>query len=183
MNPTAFLLLLLLPIVAANRLILPDTCSFDGATDGTFSVPVVECTLSTPFLIKKQQTIINEGTPRHELQTAPETRRAIVPDDILKTSNLKLTSSKGRCQNKNEGKNSTSECPFIFFFLLFLSIRSILISTNLPIPSSFYPFLFLHLIKTVVVDRSSHLLLNQSLKLNPFYSIKTKRLAKEQEQL
>ena len=117
--PIAFLLLFLLPTVAANRPILLDTCSFDGATDGTFSVPVVECALSTPFLIKKQQTIINEGTPRHELQTAPETRRAIVPDDILKTSNLKLTSGKGRCQNKNEGKNSTSETTPSFFFFFF----------------------------------------------------------------
>ena len=107
MIPIAFLLLLLLPTVAANRPILPDTSSFDGATDGTFSVPVVECALSTPFLIKKQQTIINEGTPRYELQTAPEIRHAIVPDDILKTSNLKLTSGKRRCQNKNEGKNLT----------------------------------------------------------------------------
>ena len=121
MIPIAFLLLLLLPTVAANRPILPDTSSFDGATDGTFSVPVVECALSTPFLIKNQQTfIINEGTPRHELQAALETCRAIVPVGTLKTSNLELTSGKGRCQNKNEGKNSTSETTPSFFFLFFI---------------------------------------------------------------
>ena len=120
MIPIAFLLLLLLPIVAANRPILLDTCSFDGATDGTFSVPVVECALSTPFLIKNQQTIINGGTSRHELQAAPETCPAIVPDGTLKTSNLKLTSGKGRCQNKNEGKNQQRNDPpflFLFFFV------------------------------------------------------------------
>ena len=116
MIPIAFLLLLLLPTVAAKRPILPDTSSFDGATDGTFSVLVVECALSTPFIIKNQLTfIINEGTPRNELQAAPETPHAIVPDEILKTSILKLTSGKGRCQNKNEGKNSTSETTLPFF--------------------------------------------------------------------
>ena len=128
MNTIAFLLLLLLPILAANRPILLDTCSFDGATDGTFSVPVVECALSTPLLIKNQQTfILNEGTSRVELQAAPETLHAIVLDGTLKTSYLKLTSGKGRCQNKNEGKNSTSETTPSFFFFFFY-FRSILIS-------------------------------------------------------
>ena len=107
MKLIAFLLLLLLPIVAANRPILLDTCSFDGATDGTFPVPVVECALSSLFLKNQQTFIINEGTPRVELHAAPETCRTIDPGDILKTSNLKLTSGKRRCQNKNEGKNLT----------------------------------------------------------------------------
>ena len=128
MNPTAFLLLLLLPIVAANRLILPDTCSFDGATDGTFSVPVVEYTLSTPFLIKNQQTIINGGTSRHELQAASETCPAIVPDGTSKTSNLKSTNGKGGCQNKNEGKNQLAKRP-PFFSIFFVSSIDIIFST------------------------------------------------------
>ena len=98
MNPIAFLLLLLLPTIGANRPILPGTLSFDGATDGTFLVHVGYA-LSTPLLLKNQQIIIlYGGTPRHELQAAPGACHAI--------SNLKLTNGKGRCQNKNEGKKS-----------------------------------------------------------------------------
>jgi len=37
------------------------------------------------------------------VHAAPGACHAIVPDEILKTSNSKLTSGKGRCQNKNEG--------------------------------------------------------------------------------
>ena len=129
MNPTAFLLLLLLPIVAANRLILPGTCSFDGATDGAFSVPVVEYALSTPFLIKNQQTIINGGTSRYELQAAPEACPAIVPDGTLKTSNLKSTNGKGGCQNKNEGKNQLAKRPSFLFSIFFVSSIDINFST------------------------------------------------------
>ena len=129
MKIIAFLLLLLLPTICENRPILPGTRPFDGATDGTFSVPVVRYALSTPLLIKNQQTfILNEGTSRVELQAAPETRHEIVLDDTLKTSYLKLTSGKGRCQNKNEGKNSTSETTPSFFFFFFY-FQSILIST------------------------------------------------------
>ena len=106
MNPIAFLLLLLLPTVAANRPILLDTCPFDGATDGTFSVPVVEYTLSTPLLSKKQTIILNGGTPRRKLQAAPGARPATVTDGTFKNSNLKLINGKGRCKNKNEGKKS-----------------------------------------------------------------------------
>ena len=118
MNPIAFLLLLLLPTIAAKRPILPGTRSFDGATDGTFSVPVVRYALSTPLLIKNQQTIILKGgTPRHDLRAAPGARHATVTDDTLKASNL--NNGKTRCQNKNEGKNLTDARPpcFLFFFL------------------------------------------------------------------
>ena len=109
MNPIAFLLLLLLPTVAANRSILPDTCPFDGATDGTFSVPVVEYTLSTPLLLlSKKHIILNGDTSSHKLQAALGARHATVTDGTFKRSNLKLFYVKGGCQNKNEGKNSTS---------------------------------------------------------------------------
>ena len=106
MHPVAFLLLLLLPTVAANRPILLDTCPFDGATDGTFPIPVVVgYTLSNP-LIKKQKSIILNGTPRRKLQVAPGARPATVTDGTFKKSNLKLDNGKGRCKNKNEGKKS-----------------------------------------------------------------------------
>ena len=105
MNPIAFLLLFLVPTIGANRRILLDICSFDEATDGTFSVPFAGCALSTPLLIKNQKTIIlNGGTPRHELQAAPGARHAIVTDGTFKISNLKLINGKGGCPNKNEGK-------------------------------------------------------------------------------
>ena len=105
MNPIAFLLLLLLPTIGANRPILPGTLSFDGATDGTFLVHVGYA-LSTPLLLKNQQIIIlYGGTPRHELQAAPGACHAtIVTDGTFKISNLKLINGKGRCQNKNEGR-------------------------------------------------------------------------------
>ena len=105
MNPIAFLLLFLLPTVAANRPILLETCPFDGATDGTSSVPVAGYTLSNP-LIKNQKSIILNGTPRRKLQAAPGARPATVTDGTFKMSNLKLTYGKGRCKNKNEGKKS-----------------------------------------------------------------------------
>ena len=143
MNLTAFLLLLLLPIVAANRLILPDTCSFDGATDGTVSVPVVEYALTTPFLIKNQQTIINGGTSRHELQAAPRARHTIVTDGTFKISNFKLTNGKGRCQNKNAGKNPTSETTPHFCLLLFLSSIDINFSRTNQLHLLSIPFYFL----------------------------------------
>ena len=109
MNPIAFLLLLLLPTIGENRPILPGTRSFDVATDGLFSVPVVRYALSTP-LIKNQQTIIlKRGTPRHDLRAAPGARHATVTDDTLKASNL--NNGKTRCQNKNEGKNLTLDPP------------------------------------------------------------------------
>ena len=107
MNPIAFLLLFLLPTVAANRPILLDTGCFDGATDGTFSVPVVEYTLSNPLLEKNQKSIIlNGGTPRRKLQAAPGARPATVTDGTFKNSNLKLINGYGRCKNENEGKKS-----------------------------------------------------------------------------
>ena len=106
MNPIAFLLLLLLPTVAANRPILLETCPFDGATDGTFSVPVVEYTLSTPLLEKNQTIILNGDTPRRKLQAALGARRAVVTNATLNISNLQITNGKGGCQNKNEGKKS-----------------------------------------------------------------------------
>ena len=109
MNPIAFLLLLLLPTIGGNRSILPGTRPFDGATDGTFSVPVVRYALSTP-LIKNQQTIILKGgTPRHNLRAATGARHATVTDGTLKASNL--NNGKTRCQNKNEGKNLTLDPP------------------------------------------------------------------------
>ena len=110
MNPIAFLLLLLLPTIAAKRPILPGTRSFDGATDGTFSVPVVRYALSTPLLIKNQQTIILKGgKSRNDLRAAPGARHATVTDGTLKASNL--NNGKTRCQNKNEGKNLTLDPP------------------------------------------------------------------------
>ena len=105
MHPVAFLLLLLIPTVAANRPILLDTCPFDGATDGTFPIPVVGFTLSN-HIIKNQQIIIltqgilNGGTSRHRLQAAVGARLATVTDGTF------ITNGKGRCQNKNEGKKS-----------------------------------------------------------------------------
>ena len=63
MNPIAFLLLLLLPTIGANRPILPGTLSFDGATDGTFLVHVGYA-LSTPLLLKNQQIINLYGGSR-----------------------------------------------------------------------------------------------------------------------
>ena len=111
-----------------------DSVPKHGSVDGSNSIPVSKRRLPTTVCITTDGSEANsvdctsgtsectaatgrkcEGTPRHELQTAPETPRAIVPDDILKTSNLKLTSGKGRCQNKNEGKNSTSETTLPFF--------------------------------------------------------------------
>ena len=90
MNPIAFLLLLLLPTIGENRPILPGTRSFDVATDGTFSVPVVRYALSTP-LIKNQQTIILKGgTPRHNLRAATGARHATVTDGTLKASKKNL---------------------------------------------------------------------------------------------
>ena len=61
---------------------------------------------------------MNEGTSRHELQAAPETCPAIVPDGTSKTSNPKLTNGKGGYQNKNEGKNQLAKRPpfFSIFF-------------------------------------------------------------------
>ena len=109
MKIIAFLLLLLLPTICENRPILPGTRSFDVATDGTFSVPVVRYALSTP-LIKNQQTIILKGgTPRHNLRAATGARHATVTDGTLKASNL--NNGKTRCQNKNEGKNLTLDPP------------------------------------------------------------------------
>ena len=67
MNPIAFLLLLLLPTIGANRPILPGTLSFDGATDGTFLVHVGYA-LSTPLLLKNQQIIILYGGSRSWLE-------------------------------------------------------------------------------------------------------------------
>ena len=108
MNPIAFLLLFLLPTVAANRPILLDTCPFDGATDGTFPVPVAGYTLSNPLIKNQKSIILNGGTPRRKLQAALGARHATVTDGTFKRSNLKLFYVKGGCQNKNEGKNSTS---------------------------------------------------------------------------
>ena len=120
MNPIAFLLLFLLPTVAANRPILQDTCPFDGATDGTFPVPVAGYTLSNPLIKNQKSIIVNGGTPRQRLQAAPGTRPATVTDGTFKMANLKSTNGKGRCKNKNEGKNSTSETtPSFFFFFLY----------------------------------------------------------------
>ena len=90
MNPIAFLLLLLLLTIGENLPILPGTRPFDGATDGTFSVPVVRYALSTP-LIKNQQTIILKGgTPRHNLRAATGARHATVTDGTLKASKKNL---------------------------------------------------------------------------------------------
>ena len=106
MNPIAFLLLFLLPTVAANRPILLDTCPFDGATDGTFPVPVAGYTLSNPLFKNQKSIILNGGTPRRKLQAAPGARPATVTDGTFKMANLKLINGKGRCKNKNEGKKS-----------------------------------------------------------------------------
>ena len=137
MNPIAFLLLLLLPTIAAKRPILPGTRSFDGATDGTFSVPVVRYALSTP-LIKNQQTIILKGgTPRHDLRAAPGARHATVTDGTLKASNL--NNGKTRCQNKNEGKNLTdARLPSFLFFFLRLMLISHKLTNSIYIQS--FPF-------------------------------------------
>ena len=136
MNPIAFLLLLLLPTIAAKRPILPGTRSFDGATDGTFSVPVVRYALSTPLLIKNQQTIILKGgTPRHDLRAATGARHATVADGTLKASNL--NNGKTRCQNKNEGKNRRST-PLFSFFLLRLMLISHKLTNSIYIQS--FPF-------------------------------------------
>ena len=136
MNPIAFLLLLLLPTIGENRPILPGTRSFDGATDGTFSVPVVRYALSTPLLIKNQQTIILKGgTPRHDLRAAPGARHATVTDGTLKASNL--NNGKTRCQNKNEGKNRRST-PLFSFFLLRLMLISHKLTNSIYIQS--FPF-------------------------------------------
>ena len=66
MNPIAFLLLLLLPTIGANHPILPGTHSFDGATDGTFSVPVDKPIPNNPNNIfsfhSSDHTNLNNGT-------------------------------------------------------------------------------------------------------------------------
>ena len=66
MNPIAFLLLLLLPTIGANHPILPGTHSFDGATDGTFSVPVDKPIRNNPNNIfsfhSSDHTNLNNGT-------------------------------------------------------------------------------------------------------------------------
>ena len=66
MNPIAFLLLLLLSTIGANHPILPGTHSFDGATDGTFSVPVDKPIPNNPNNIfsfhSSDHTNLNNGT-------------------------------------------------------------------------------------------------------------------------
>ena len=106
MIPVAFLLLLQLPTVAANRPILLDTCPFDGATDGIFPEPVAGYTFSTQLIKNQQIIILNGGTSKRELQAAPGARHATVTDGTFEISNLKLTNGRGGCQNKNEGKQS-----------------------------------------------------------------------------